>query len=190
MTSPRISPSAFVDPSAIILGDVLISDDVYVAPNASIRADEPGSRIVIGPQCNVQDNVVIHALRGSAVRVGSGTTLAHGAIVHGPCAIGEGCFIGFGTVVFRCTLMDGAVVLHRALVSQALIPTSRMVATGTVIEGGLNGMDLPEVPEHLCRFVDSVRQANQELVRMYGREREELTRAGSQEQEALYQQEQ
>ncbi len=190
MTSPRISPSAFVDPSATILGDVLISDDVYVAPNASIRADEPGSRIIIGPQCNVQDNVVIHALRGSAVRVGSGTTLAHGAIVHGPCAIGEGCFVGFGTVVFRCTLMDGAVVLHRALVSQALIPTSRMVATGTVIEGGLNGMDLPEVPEHLCRFVDSVRRANQELVRMYGREREELTRAGSREQEALYQQEQ
>jgi carbonic anhydrase/acetyltransferase-like protein (isoleucine patch superfamily) len=185
LTSPQISPTAFVDPSATILGNVLIGDDVYVAPNASIRADEPDSRIVIGPKCNVQDNVVIHALRGSTVRIGTGTTLAHGAIVHGPCAIGEGCFIGFGSVVFPCTLMDSAVVLHRALVSQAFVPTSRMVATGAVIEGGLNSKDLPEVPEHLCRFVESVRQANQELVRMYGRGRGGLAQAAAQRQEAL-----
>lgn len=183
-TSPRISPRAFVDPSATVLGDVIIGDDVYVGPNASIRADEPCSQIAIGPQCIVQDDVAIHALRGSKVRIGPGTMLAQGAIVHGPCAIGEGCFIGSGSVVSRCTLMDGAVVLPRALVSQALVPTSRMVDTGAVVEGGLNSADLPEVPEHLCRFVESVRQANRRRVRMYGN-RGGPIEAGSQGQEAL-----
>jgi carbonic anhydrase/acetyltransferase-like protein (isoleucine patch superfamily) len=147
---------------------VTIGDGVYVAPNASIRADEPRSKIMIGGHCNIQDNVVIHALSDSTVKVGVGTTLAHGCIVHGPCTIGKGCFIGFGTVVFRCTLMDGCVVLHRALVTQALIPTSRLVANGAIIEGELQSVDLPEVSEDIHRFVASVREVNLELAQMYG----------------------
>ncbi len=170
--SPRISRTAFVDPSATVIGDVVIGDGVYVAPHASVRADEPGSRIVIGPQSNIQDNVVIHALGGSSVRIGAGATIAHGAIVHGPCAIGEGCFVGFGAVVFRCTLLDGCVVLHRALVTQAMVPSSRLVGTGVIVDGGLNGTDLPEVPEDLRRFVESVRDVNLELARRYGRARD------------------
>ena len=165
--SPKISRSAFVDRSATILGDVTIGDGVYVAPNASIRADEPRSKIIIGGQCNIQDNVVIHALRDSTVKVGVGTTLAHGCIIHGPCIIGEGCFIGFGTVVFQCTLMDGSVVLHRALVTQTFIPPSRLVASGVIIDGELKAADLPVVSDDIIRFVDSVRETNLELARMY-----------------------
>ncbi|MBI0582785.1 MAG: hypothetical protein ISF22_01010 [Methanomassiliicoccus sp.] len=167
--SPRISRSAFVDRSATILGDVTIGDGVYVAPNASIRADEPGSRIIIEGGCNIQDNVVVHALTDSAVRVGEGTTLAHGCIVHGPCEIGEGCFIGFGTVMFRCTLMDGSVVLHRAVVTHAVIPPSRLVPSGAVVDGERNIEDLDNVSEDVTRFVDSVREVNIELAQMYGR---------------------
>jgi carbonic anhydrase/acetyltransferase-like protein (isoleucine patch superfamily) len=163
----RIGRSAFIDRSASILGDVTIGDDVYVAPNASIRADEPGSSIVIGNECNIQDNVVIHALRDSTVDIGPGTTLGHGSIVHGPCTVGEGCFIGFGAVVFKCTLMDGCVVLHRAVVTKALIPPFRLVGIGDVIEGDLKAIDLPRVTEDISRFVASVRQTNVELAKTY-----------------------
>jgi len=111
---PRVSDTAYVSESAVIIGNVEIKGDVYIAPHTTIRADEPGSAIVIGSGCNIQDNVVIHALGGSAVIAGKNTSLAHGCIVHGPCTLGDNCFIGFGSVVFNCTLGDDCVVLQNA----------------------------------------------------------------------------
>ncbi len=98
---PKVSDTAYVSESAVIIGNVEIKDDVYIAPHTTIRADEPGSEIIISSGCNIQDNVVIHALGGSAVVVGKNTSLAHGCIVHGPCTLGDNCFIGFGSVVFN-----------------------------------------------------------------------------------------
>jgi len=113
---PRVSEDTWISQTAIIVGDVTIADDVFVAPNAVIRADEPGSSIVIESGCNVQDNVVIHALSNSEVLIGSNTSLAHGCIVHGPCLIGEECFIGFGAVVFDCIIGNDTLILHNATV--------------------------------------------------------------------------
>ncbi len=171
LKAPTISESAFVDSSATILGDVMIGDDVYVAPNASIRADEPGSRMIIRERCNVQDNVAIHALMDSTVKIGVGTTLGHGCIVHGPCTIGDGCFIGFGAVVFKCTIMEGAVIMHRALVTHSLVPPLRMVGSGEIVDSRFKPADLPEVPLDISDFVDSVRQTNIDLARMYSLQR-------------------
>jgi carbonic anhydrase/acetyltransferase-like protein (isoleucine patch superfamily) len=167
--TPRISRSVFVDRSAAIIGDVTIGDGVLIAPNASIRADEPGSRIVIGAGCNVQDNAVLHAVSGSVLNVGRGTTLAHGCIVHGPCTIGEGCFIGFGSVVFQSTLSDGCVVLHRAVVNRVTVPSARLIASGTVIEGRLERRHHSKVTPEVERFVESVREVNLELVATHRR---------------------
>lgn len=164
---PKISRSAFVDRSATVIGDVTIGDDVYIAPNASIRADEPGSKIIIEAECNVQDNVVLHAVSGSELRVGQGSTLAHGCIVHGPCTVGEGCFIGFGSVVFQSALMDGCVVMHRALVHGVTVPAERLIASGSIIDGHLAHHDHSEVPENIARFVGSVRGTNVELSLRY-----------------------
>lgn len=169
LKEPKIGHGAYVDPSASIQGDVTIGRGVYVAPNSSIRADEPGSRILIEDECNIQDNVIVHALCGSTVHIGAGSTLAHGCIVHGPCKIGRDCFIGFGSIAFDCTLMDGCVVLHRALVTSSNIPRSRLIRNGAIVDGALAGEDLPEVPEHYRRFADSVRDMNVELASMYGR---------------------
>ncbi len=167
----KIDQGAYVDPSSSILGDVTIGRGVYIAPNSSIRADEPGSKIVIEDECNIQDNVIIHALSGSTVHIGAGSTLAHGCIVHGPCTIGKDCFIGFGSIAFDCTLMDGCVVLHRALVTNTNVPRSRLVCNGAILDGAPAGEDLPEVPVHYRRFADSVREMNVELASMYQRSR-------------------
>lgn len=167
IATPRISQTAFVDRSAAIIGDVTIGDGVFVAPNATIRADEPGSKIIIGAECNIQDNVVLHAVSGSELNIGRGTTLAHGCIVHGPCAIGEGCFIGFGSVVFQSTLMDRCVVMHRALVHRVTVPQARLIASGAIIEGRLERRHHSNIPEDIRRFVESVREVNIALAITY-----------------------
>ena len=78
---PEISRSAWIFKTAVMVGNVVIGDNVFVDPNAVIMADEPGSSIVIGSNCNVQDNVVIHVLPDSEVAIGNGTSLAHGCIL-------------------------------------------------------------------------------------------------------------
>ena len=128
--SPIINENAWISETAVIVGDVTIADDVFVAPNAVIRADEPGSSIVIGNGCNVQDNVVIHSLLNYQVMIGSSTSLAHGCIVHGPCRIGEGCFVGFGAVVFDCIIRNDTLVLHNATVRELKFPQAKWCRTG------------------------------------------------------------
>jgi carbonic anhydrase/acetyltransferase-like protein (isoleucine patch superfamily) len=163
---PEIDITAFVDPTASVLGNVRIGPGVYVAPHASIRADEPGSSIVLEGGCNVQDNVVVHALRDSTVVIGAGSTLAHGCIVHGPCVVGKRCFVGFGAVLFHCTMLDEAVVLHRALVTNCIVPEARMVSSGAIIESA-GAASFNEVPLDTRRFVESAHEVNFQLAQAY-----------------------
>jgi carbonic anhydrase/acetyltransferase-like protein (isoleucine patch superfamily) len=118
---PRIDATAYVHPSAVLIGNVRIGPKVHVGPCAIIRADEPAPNgtvelIDIGAEVSVQDGVVLHALAGTRVTIGPRTSLAHGAVVHGPCTVGRGCFIGFNSVAFCCTLGDDVVVMHGALI--------------------------------------------------------------------------
>ncbi len=108
--SPKISASAYVSESAVITGNVIIGEQVFIAPHASIRADEPNSMVIIGYGCNIQDNVIIHALTNTKVMIGDYTSLSHGCIVHGPVEVGMNCFIGFGAVIFDCSIEDGCFV--------------------------------------------------------------------------------
>jgi len=164
---PIISKSAWISERAIIIGNVTIGDNVFVAPNAVIRADEPGASIVIESLCNVQDNVVVHGLAGSEVRIGSRASLAHGCIVHGPCRIGEGCFIGFGAVVFDCTIGKDTVVLHNATVRNVEIPSGKVVYDGQTITNQDAVKDIQDITRDLTDFKTSVIKANLVLVEGY-----------------------
>ena len=64
---PVISASAYVSESAVITGNIIIGEQVFIAQPASIRADEPGSLVIIGNGCNIQDNVIVHALTNTKV---------------------------------------------------------------------------------------------------------------------------
>ena len=91
---PEIAQGAFIDPTAIVCGRVIIEDDVFIGPYAVIRADETTPDgdihpILIKRASNIQDGVVIHSKGGAAVTVGTRTSIAHRSIVHGPCTIGE-----------------------------------------------------------------------------------------------------
>ncbi|MCD4845942.1 MAG: carbonate dehydratase [Methanosarcinales archaeon] len=171
---PEISRSAWISKTTVIVGNVVIRNDVFVAPNAVIRADEPGSSIVIGSGCNVQDNVVIHALSNSEVLIGSSTSLAHGCIVHGPCRIGEGCFIGFGAVVFDCIIGKNTLVLHNATVRGVEIPSGRVVPDGQTITKQEDTGGLMDITQDLVEFKDGVVNTNITLVKDYRKLAEEV----------------
>jgi len=164
---PSISPSAYVSESAVITGNVIIGEQVFIAPHAIVRADEPGSRILIGNGCNIQDNVIVHALTNTNVLIGDHTSLSHGCIVHGPIEVGKNCFIGFGAVIFDCSIGDGCFVSHRALVRGVNITSGRAVKDGAVVVGQIEADKLEEVTVEHTEFASSVVRTNIILAESY-----------------------
>jgi len=135
---PKIDPAAFVDPSAQIMGNVQIGPDVYVGPLTVIRADEPDASgkvhpVVIEAGSYVQDGVIIHAREGTEVRIGSGTNLAHGVIIHGPCLVGERCFLALRATVYQSTLEEEVWVGIGSIVMRATVPSHTMIPAGSVV---------------------------------------------------------
>jgi carbonic anhydrase/acetyltransferase-like protein (isoleucine patch superfamily) len=162
---PVVSSRAYVHSTAIVIGKVFLADGVFVGPRAVVRADEPGpdgtvEPVVVGPCSNVQDGVVIHALRGTGVEIGPRSSIAHAAVVHGPCKIGKNCFVGFNSVVFRATLGDGVVVMHQALVEGVTVPGGVLVPSLTAARSIADVQKLTPVPPDLIEFARSVIETN------------------------------
>lgn len=135
---PKVDPTAYIDPTAQVIGKVRIGARTFVGPTAVIRADEAGKHgqiqpVFIGRDCNVQDGAIVHALKGTRVVIGSRTALAHGAIVHGPAELGAGCFVGFRAVVFNATLGDGVYVGSGAIIQNVRIEANTLVPAGCAV---------------------------------------------------------
>jgi phenylacetic acid degradation protein len=105
---PVVHPSAFVHPEAVLIGDVIIGEGVFIAPGASLRGDI--GRLVVERGANVQDNCVMHGFPGKDCVVEEDGHIGHGAILHG-CRIGKNALVGMNAVV-----MDGAVVGENAFI--------------------------------------------------------------------------
>ena len=169
---PVIAESAYVDKTAIICGKVIIKDNVFVGPYAVIRADEVDENgdmepIVIGANSNIQDGVVIHSKSGAAVTIGQRTSIAHRAIVHGPCTVGNGVFIGFNSVLFNCTVDDGCVVRYNAVVDGVHLPPGFYVHSTERIGPETDLASLPQVPADASEFSEDVARTNNALVQGY-----------------------
>ena len=108
---PVIKSSSFIHPTASVIGDVHIGENVYVGPGAAIRGD--WGTIVIEDGCNIQENCIIHMFPGITVTLKKGAHIGHGAVLHG-VNIGENCLIGMNAV-----LMD-EVVLEKECIVGAL----------------------------------------------------------------------
>ena len=164
---PEIDKTAYVDSSAVIIGKVTIGRNVFVAPGAVIRVDEPKSSVIIGDNCNIQDRVIIHALGGSSVVVGENSSLSHGCIVHGPCSIGKECFIGFGSIIFRADIKEGVFVKFMALISGVTIPAKSIIPDAALIDSQEKAGALGSVPGESVIFAKNVLKSNVDLVKGY-----------------------
>lgn len=106
---PVVHPTAYVHPTAILIGDVQIGPNCYVGPAASLRGDF--GRIILHKGANVQDTCVLHAFPGLDAVVEEDGHIGHGAILHG-CIVGKDSLVGMNAVV-----MDGAVIPPRSIVA-------------------------------------------------------------------------
>ncbi len=172
---PLVDSTAYVDPTAQIIGNVHVGPRVYIGPNAVVRADEADSRgnvmpIEVAPECNLQDGVIIHALGGTQVTIGQRTSLAHGCIIHGPCIIGECCFVGFRAVVYNAALGDGVFVDTSAVVQGVDLAANTLVPPGVVVLSEDDAAkQVRTMSQADMRFREDVVSANRALADGYGR---------------------
>ena len=127
---PKLGMRAYVDPAAVVVGDVEIGDDASFWPCAVARGDV--HRIRIGARTNIQDNAVLHVTHdgpytpgGAPLVIGADVTVGHGAILHA-CTIGDAVLVGM-----HATVLDGAVVgRHSMIGAGALVAPGKVVGEG------------------------------------------------------------
>ena len=123
--TPRVHPTAYIDSSAQVIGDVEIGEESSVWMAVVIRGDV--NRIRIGRRSNVQDGTVVHVMKDThATTIGDDVTIGHAAVIHG-CTVEDRCLIGMGTI-----LLNGA-----------RIGAGSIVAAGTLV---VEGMEVPPPP--------------------------------------------
>jgi len=134
---PRIDPTAFIHPDAIVIGDVVIGPESSVWPGAVLRGDG-GGRIVIGARTSIQDNTVVHCTPEHATVVGDECVIGHIVHLEG-CTVGPFALVGSGSVVLHGAVVHpGAIVAANAVVRNRMAVPARALAVGvpaTIREG-------------------------------------------------------
>lgn len=173
---PSIDKSSFISPFSSVIGDVAIRNNVYVAPNVTVRADE-GTPFYIGSNTNLQDGVILHGLlnrrvsvgeKGYSIFIGNNVSLAHRALVHGPCYIGNNVFVGFNSIVYNAIVGNDCFIAYNAVVTNGVrVPRNRFVPPGAHIDTQEKADALPRVPKDSKEFAYEVQKVNQEFPASY-----------------------
>ncbi|MBF6147929.1 gamma carbonic anhydrase family protein [Nocardia nova] len=125
---PQIDDTAWVAPTATVIGRVRLGEQVSIWYGAVIRGDLED--ISIGAGTNIQDGCVLHADPGFELQVGSGVSVGHNAILHG-CTVGDAVLVGMGA-----TVLNGAVIGEGSLIAaNALIPEGMKIPPGSLVAG-------------------------------------------------------
>ena len=127
---PEIDASAWVAPTATVIGEVVMAAESSLWYSAVIRAD--GDAITVGERSNIQDGCVLHADNGLPLRIGAGVTVGHNVVLHG-CTIDDDVLIGMGAIV-----MNGA-----SIGSDSIIGAGAIVSEGVVVPPGSLVLGIP-----------------------------------------------
>lgn len=134
---PVIDPSAYVHPSAVLIGDVIIGPDCYVGPGASLRGDF--GRLTLGRGANLQDTCVMHGYPGTDTIIEDDGHVGHGAVLHG-CRIGRNALVGMNAVI-----MDSAVIGESSIVAACAFVKAGMIVPPRSLVAGMPARVLREV---------------------------------------------
>lgn len=136
-SSPQIAETAYVDETALVIGDVEVGADTSIWPMSVVRGDIHTIRI--GERTNIQDGSILHVSHdseykpgGSPLRIGDDVTVGHQVILHA-CTVGNRCLIGMGSVI-----MDDAVIEDGAMIG-----AGSQINPGKHIEGGYLWLGCP-----------------------------------------------
>lgn len=133
--TPQLGARVFIDPSAVVLGEVTLGDDVSIWPQTAVRGDM--HRICIGARTSIQDGSVLHITHagpynpeGWPLIIGSEVTVGHKVTLHG-CTLGDRILVGMGAIV-----MDGAVVEDEVVIGAgALVTPGKRLESGYLYAG-------------------------------------------------------
>jgi carbonic anhydrase/acetyltransferase-like protein (isoleucine patch superfamily) len=143
---PRIHPTAFVAPTASVMGDVTLGPDSSVWYGAVLRGDM--APIVIGAETNLQDGTIVHVDDEVPCLIGERVGVGHRAILHG-CVVEPNCLIGMGS-----TLLNGVVIGAGSVVAAgAVIPEDMRVPPGSLVMG-VPGRIIRPVDDNLRRRIE------------------------------------
>lgn len=156
--------NGWIADNATVIGDVLLGSEVSVWFGAVIRADN--SRIHLGDLTNIQENAVLHTDAGIELRLGTGVTVGHQAMLHG-CTIGDNTLIGINAVV-----LNNAVIGKNCIIgANALVPEGKVIPDNSIVMGSpakvvkeaseqvamMNRMSALHYAQHFKKFRDELR---------------------------------
>lgn len=142
--------SIYVDPTAIIIGEVQLADGVSIWPYAVLRGDE--ERIQVGEGTNVQDHVTLHVGPCAPTIIGRNCTIGHGAVING-AIIGDHCIIGMNS-----SILDGAKIGEECIIGANAVITNKMdIPPRSVVVGVPGKIVRSDDKSILARAVESAR---------------------------------
>ena len=152
---PQIAASAYIDPAAVIIGDVVIGDDSSVWPCSVIRGDVHYIRI--GVRTNIQDGCVLHVMRDEhPLILGDDVTIGHSVTLHG-CTIESRCLVGMGAVILNGVHVGaGSIVAAGTLLLEGakIPPGSLVVGHPGKVRRALTAIDQASIDAYAKRYVE------------------------------------
>lgn len=148
--TPKIDPSAFLAPTAVIIGDVEIGPEASIWFGAVLRGDHPDHGIRVGARTSIQDNCVLHVSARGATIVGADVTVGHGAVFES-CTIGAFALIGMNAVLLHgCDIGEGALVGALSVVPEAMVvpPFTLVAGAPATVRKKLDGERAMEWVKH------------------------------------------
>jgi len=155
--TPVVDPSAYVHPSAVLIGDVIVGAGCYIGPFASLRGDFGGIRVNAG--ANVQDSCIMHGFPGTDTLVDENGHIGHAAVLHS-CTIGKNALVGMNAVV-----NDNAVIGEWAIVAANSFVKAGMVVAPRTLVAGTPARVVRELTDQELEWKDSGTVSYQELTR-------------------------
>jgi carbonic anhydrase/acetyltransferase-like protein (isoleucine patch superfamily) len=151
---PVVDPTAFIDESAQVIGDVEIGAESSVWMNVVIRGDV--HRIRIGARTSVQDGTVVHAMKDRyATTIGDDVTIGHSAVIHG-CTIADRVLVGIGAIVLNgAEIGSDSIIAAGALVTERSVipPRSMVMGSPAKVKRGLTDHEVRSVLGYAERYV-------------------------------------
>ncbi|MGH7574406.1 MAG: gamma carbonic anhydrase family protein [Longimicrobiales bacterium] len=158
--TPRIHPTAFVAPTAVLIGDVEVGESASIWFGTVLRADHPEHGIRIGARTSVQDNCVLHVSARGPTLVGDEVTIGHGAVFES-CEIRRGALIGMNAVILHDAVVgEESLVAALSVVPERMIVPPRSLVAGAParVRKALEGESASWIRDSAGHYVDLARQ--------------------------------
>lgn len=156
---PVVHPTAFVHPTAVLIGDVHVGEGCLVGPHASLRGDI--GRLEMRAGSNVQDGCILHVFPGKECVVEEDGHVGHGAVLHG-CRVGRNAMVGMNAVI-----MDDSVIGEEAFIAAMAFVKAGTVVPPRTLVGGIPAKPLKELSEDEVGWKTEGTRVYQHLARRY-----------------------